>query len=308
MRIGNHKVILSSVLALSLTACGGGSGGSASGIASTPTPPPPTPGPTPTPTAIISAANSSQQFAGKGATVTYPGGTGQASVATADSQQLKVRYDAASRTYEVQLPSSQTWQVISLDPNIQPNSTQYKTNGSEKIYLSLIESGATGYKYSALALWSDPQAGLYGGLAFGIPTPAGGVPTTGTATYAGQISGRTTETFYDWLAKTSFPGSVEGGISLSFNFGAGSLSGSISPVIYGLSKNSLGTLSFTNTVYSAGSTVFSGQFGTNLSGLNAFSGQFTGPQAQELIGSFVFPYTSPADGHVYQAGGGFVAK
>ena len=46
---------------------------------------------------------------------------------------------------------------------------------------------------------------------------------------------------------------------------------------------------FTNTVYSTGSTTFSGKFDGTPSGANSFSGLFTGPAAQELIGNFTFP-------------------
>ena len=67
-------------------------------------------------------------------------------------------------------------------------------------------------------------------------------------------------------------------------------------------------MQFTNTVYSTGSTTFSGKFDSTLSGANSFSGLFTGPAAQELIGNFTFPYASPADHHDYQAAGAFVAK
>ncbi len=145
-------------------------------------------------------------------------------------------------------------------------------------------------------------------MAFGIPTPVAGVPTTGSATYNGSIGGHSTETAFDNLGAAYYPALVEGSISLSFNFGAGSLSGIISPTIYNLDRRALAPLNFANTIYGSGSTSFSGSFDTSLSGLNSFSGQFTGPQAQELIGSFAFPYASLEDGKAYQAVGAFVAK
>jgi len=40
--------------------------------------------------------------------------------------------------------------------------------------------------------------------------------------------------------------------------------------------------------------------------VNSFSGLFTGPSAQELIGNFAFPYRSPVDGKTYQADGAFI--
>ena len=35
---------------------------------------------------------------------------------------------------------------------------------------------------------------------------------------------------------------------------------------------------------------------------------FTGPNAEELIGNFAFPYQSPIDSKAYQADGAFVGK
>jgi hypothetical protein len=40
--------------------------------------------------------------------------------------------------------------------------------------------------------------------------------------------------------------------------------------------------------------------------VNSFSGLFTGPHAEELIGNFAFPYQSPIDNQTYQADGAFV--
>jgi hypothetical protein len=102
---------------------------------------------------------------------------------------------------------------------------------------------------------------------------------------------------------------MSGGIQLNFDFGLGSLSGNITPSIFYYATYddySLSPISFRNAVYSRGSTTFSGQFDTNLPGLNSFSGLFTGPNAQELIGNFALPYQSPIDGQTYQADGGFV--
>src|SRR5690242_4966207 len=90
--------LLVTAAALGLSACGGdGSVGVAS------IPPPPTPTPTPTPaTTILSGAITSQEFASKGAT--YIAGD-RNNPLLADSDQLKLRYDAASKTYEIELPA-----------------------------------------------------------------------------------------------------------------------------------------------------------------------------------------------------------
>jgi hypothetical protein len=145
--------------------------------------------------------------------------------------------------------------------------------------------------------WND---GVNSGLnAVGIATAAGGVPLTGIATYSGQILGQTSEHHSDG---NGWP--VDGSITLSFDFGAGSLSGSITPNLH--QGFDLGTINFRDTVYSTGSTTFSGKFDTNAAGVNSVSGMFTGPNAQELIGNWALPYHSPIDGQDYQAEGAFV--
>jgi hypothetical protein len=158
-----------------------------------------------------------------------------------------------------------------------------------------------GYQYSRVIEWSDKTMTAHGYEAVGLATPAGGVPVTGTASYAGEIEGQTSE-FSNGLT-------VYGAIQLSFDFGAGNLSGGITPYLEPADVPiHLPTIALRDTVYSTGSTTFSGKFDTNAAGLNSFSGLFTGPNAQELIGNFAFPYKSPIDGQTYQSGGAFVGK
>jgi hypothetical protein len=102
---------------------------------------------------------------------------------------------------------------------------------------------------------------------------------------------------------------ISGSIAMSFNFGNGALTGSISPILNeGFARHSLGTIDFRNTEFSAGSATFSGEFDTDVAGMNKFSGLFTGPRAEEVIGNFALPYRSPFDSQTYQAAGAFVAK
>jgi hypothetical protein len=101
---------------------------------------------------------------------------------------------------------------------------------------------------------------------------------------------------------------VIGTIALDFDFASGSLSGSISPRISVRTHvHSLPTLSFSHTVYSSGSTTFSGTFDTTIAGVNSFAGLFAGPSANEVVGSFAFPYLSPHDQSPQQASGAFTA-
>ena len=271
-----------------LAGCGGGGG---TDVASTPPPPPPPPAPPPEPPPIIPAATTSRQFSAVGASHPIDDwGTPQLGA----GDQLQVRYVASSNSYEVQLPGGQTWSAIQYTP----------TGGSP---INFIGGGAhlvlwsEDYQYSRLFEWSADN--FHGYEAIGIPTAAGNVPRTGSASYSGEIAGFTPE------SNSSDTQWIVGSVEMTFNFEIGSLSGSISPVLTdGAATYSLGTIDFRNTVYSTGSMTFSGEFDTNLAGVNSFSGLFTGPNAQELIGNFALPYKSPIDSQTYQAGGAFVAK
>ena len=271
--------------AFALAACDGGGGVSSAGSGFVSAPPPPAPAPAALPRAIIPAATTSQQFAVTGET--YLDGSGMTLDPTA---QIKVRYDASSQSYEVMLPDAQDWQQIFS--HVTSSGTSYQGTS----VLLWLQKGD--YQYSGLLAWNDGNNS--GANAVGIVTPAGGVPLTGTASYFGQIIGLTSEHHGQDFT-------FDGSIQLLFNFGVGSLSGGVTPHFYqDFAPDALGTLSFRDTVYSTGSTTFSGKFDTSAVGMNSFSGRFTGPNAQELIGNFAFPYKSPIDGNAYQADGAFV--
>ena len=274
--------------ALALAGCGGGGGGLASaGSTPPPWPPPPPPPPPPGAAAIIPAATTSQQFAAMGAVSTDFAHPGQLDAA----EQLQVRYVESTNSYEVQLPHSEAWlgvQYVPLDDYFVGNSGAF---GLSQSYGN--------YQYSRHFVWQDGER--IGTEAIGIPTPPSGVPITGSATYAGQLHGFTTE------AAVGVSRFITGTFSSTFNFATGSLSGNFSPILNdNAAEHSIGTVNFRDTVYSTGSPTFSGRFESSLPGTNGFSGQFTGPHAEELIGNFAFPYQSPLNGQPYEATGAFV--
>lgn len=234
---------------------------------------------------LVPAATKSQQFTAIGASHLQ---FGDGAPRLGASDQLQVRYDASSKSYEIRLPDSQTWTVLG------PKSEVEAVSGGVTVTIQNLS-----YRYSTPIEWFT-DGSLAGVEAIGIATPDGGVPVTGSATYTAFAEGRTSESaLIDPL--------ILGTMTLNFDFGRGDLSGSLSATLDPeWSGYQLDTLSFRDTVYSKGSTTFSGKFDTNLTGVNSFSGLFTGPSAQELIGNFAFPYKSPIDGHTYQADGAFV--
>jgi hypothetical protein len=285
-------MIAAAALPLMLSACGGGGGGGA--VASIP-PPPQTPTPTPTPTpaarfAPIPAATTSQQFAVSGSSH-LAFGDGAPRLGAAD--QLQLRYVASTDTYEVELPQSQTWVGLSGMSEGEAASG----NGAR------VTIPYQAFQYSAPIEWFTDNS-LTGVEAVGIATPAGAVPVTGNATYTAYAYGRTSES-----NKPLVDPLVLGDMTLNFDFARGSLSGGLTFMLDPeWNEFGLGPFEFRETVYSTGSTTFSGKFDTDLPGVNSFSGLFTGPHAEELIGNFAIPYRSPINGQTYQADGAFVGK
>ena len=299
MRTTNRRRFLMASTTLCLAACGGGGGGGSGGLASTP--PPPTTGST---VVQIFAAPATQQF------VDYSTGT-----------DLDIRYNSTTGFYEM-TAGPLPWTKLVDDPHASPPQgypNQYFTlegAGPNQSYFMIRAHPASPspdnrYSYSNLAVWGASAAltgssGIAGYSAIGIPTPPGAVPVSGSASYHGLIEGSSTVEFqYDIY---TIAGSIGGSVSLDFDFGSGTLAGLIQPYLYTDQQYTLPSLSFTNTVFSTGSTTFSGFFATGLAGPNGFSGQFTGPNAQELIGKWAFPFISPIDGALESAEGVWIAK
>jgi hypothetical protein len=295
----------STILAMNLAACGGG--GSGGGVESLPPPPPLAATSFPS---IITAASASQEFSTRGASYASPqvfeSESDVSNPSLADNSQMDVRYNAASKTYEIQLPADSAWQPIAPAATYPPPSDNlFLYRGGAPDHVGVFDHRSD-LQYSALLEWfTDTSSGF---SAIGIATPPGAVPIAGSASYAGSILGASSETHFDKWEAAWLPGRIGGDINLSFNFGSGTLSGNVNPTLFLGTAYSLPSLNFTSTIYSNGSTTFSGTFGSALAGQNSFSGLFTGPNAQELIGNFAFPYASPLNGATQQAAGAFAGR
>ena len=139
--------------------------------------------------------------------------------------------------------------------------------------------------YTSFAMYETHD--VMGVVAFGLATPASAMPASGSATYQAFVAGQG-----EYLE-----GTVRGNASLQFDFGAGTLSGHFDPVLSDFFSGTtpLGHFDFVNTVYSAGSTTFSGELSsTAFATPGSFDGQFTGPAAQELMAHFSAPFGDPA--------------
>ena len=315
-----------SASALVLSACGGGG---EMGIASTP-PAAVSPTPSPTPASPGAGATSVTIFkspqAGTYATVglslsggnLFPSASAVfGALSSDDASQPHIRYSAADY-YEIEFPNT-NWDGLvhykalqnptSLNMTFEPAST----NGP---FVTIERAQDSGYLYSELASWGSSTGSRFGWMAFGVPTPQGGVPVTGSATYNGLVHGSADIMEYDLLAGGYFPASVDGTVELNFGFAQGTLSGAAKLYLPdGMQPLGIGSFAFKNNVFSVGAATYSGQFETSASGQNYFLGRFTGPNAAETIGTWAVPFkfttsgqTLKADGQTHQAFGAWIAN
>lgn len=319
-----------SAIALALTACGGGGGGGVAPIPS-PTPSPtPTPTPTPPPPPItIFGSPSPGEYGVVGASIAGPGGNldtySSASdrfgaVSGADQDQAHIRYTSGG-FYEVEMPGQQWDRLVPYkgDSNPPPDEDYFQPDGvpMNYAYLVISRSRLLGYDYSELADWGSAAAGRRGFVAFGTLTPTGAVPVTGSASYSGIAAGSADVLSADYLYGGYVPAYLTGSVQLDFDFSKGALGGALNLSFDdGTTKTPLGTFAFKDTVFSAGSTSYSGRFDTNAtSGSNFFAGRFTGPHAAETIGAWALPFVyssgpagMPPDNQTHQAFGAWIAK
>ena len=301
--------------AAALTLCGCGAGGE-SGTAFIPSPPAtPTPTPTPTPTWVNATifANPSPANYGTVGVAAPINGDRFGALSTADSDQVHILFNSQGY-YEVQLPgSSSSDRLIEAKlPGQSGNVLQAATDTARNSTIVIAQARLQGYRYSELASLSDLTRGT-DQFAFGLLTLPSQMPVSGTASYHGMVGGTTDIATFD--AWGGYNVGVTGSVDLNVDFGKGSLGGSMDLSLADYTAIPLGSFAFTNTVFGAGSTSYSGQFQTTATGSNFFNGRFTGPNAEETIGAWALPFvfstgsTSLApDGQTHQAIGAWIAK
>jgi hypothetical protein len=189
---------------------------------------------------------------------------------------LGIRWNAELKAYEVTFPGGSTGKIV---PN-QPGSNYGQVIASDGTVLAPFASVLkTPFAYTS---WGSVGSGI---VAFGIPTAPGAVPTSGSASYAGLIEGNAKAPGYEYA--------VYGSAMFQFNFGAGTLSGYMDPEFSGpMGVPTAPRYNFTQTVYSPGSTTFSGSFDVTGPTPSSFEGRFTGPAAQELMMRFQAPFSN----------------
>lgn len=303
------NALLASAGALALTACGGGGGGPRAEVIplapTTPTPPatPPPPPIAPAHLGLVSAQPFAVVAMGDSYTTNAEGvGTPVDGPSVKDVQ---FSYNPAANSYQISVPGFQTGTLANTGYSGisgQPASSSFSqvTVGSsstlQPLFVTLPVPGTSHnpYTYTSFGSW-DGQDGTTatgaiiheeGNFAYGIPTLAGGVPTSGSANYSAEVRGSIGPNFY-----------VGGSATLQFDFAGGALSGHFDPVVYDWDMPvSLGRYDFASTIYASGSTTFSGGLSQAGVGTGAFAGQFTGPTAEELMARWSVPVLNPLSG------------
>lgn len=234
--------------------------------------------------------------------------------------QINLSYSAASDSYTITVPGYQPGQLV----NSRGGSGSYSNGHWLTLHSSVSDvSGSTpgsvqpvkvvldwpadsSFSYTSFGDWLGPVAaaggrGDNGIFAYGIPTAIGDVPAVGTATYNGTVHGFTTAGYGE---------DVWGSVHMDVDFASGALTGALN-LSYsdGWDPHELAPLTFRDTVYASGGTIFSGSFaqgGIPLDG--AFSGRFTGPGAAEAMASFMTEFHYTGSNQTGTIAGAWIAK
>jgi hypothetical protein len=290
------RLLLTSA-ACALASCGGGGG---TDIASAPPPPatqvcwngavipvtqacPPAP---PTFPAIFPSVTTNTNFAVLGLEAS---GLNTSASALARNG-FSVRYDAATQSYFVDLPSRDEFRFASDSEDASFWNGFAAIGHYEGTVIDVLKPRSTNpeiqLSYTSYGITTGYYTSDFGFFAFGSATPGAAIPVTGTASYDAVIRGRILDDF----------GRIDGDAAFQFNFLAGTLAGHFDPILeINGAVTDLGTYNFVSTVFGVGSPTFSG--GLSLAGapsVGAFDGRFTGPAAEELMARWTAPYRNPA--------------
>lgn len=287
---------------LMLAACGGSGESISSGGTNAVPPPPPPP---PTITKLVDAVSADTTFGVAGATSTDYWATST----LLGSGDIEIQYLAATDTYQLKIFGGSWGSLVPNDAAAPDAEIDFDFGTTTSYSARALESTGGTYNYSNL--FDIHASNRLSFAAFGMSTSAANVPSSGTAHFDGQLAG-TSNAYYEYWGLNPSP--ISGTIEFDIDFSTGLVGGAINPTVFNgwdeydesivylldplVMSGSLG----------AGSNAFAGIFVTDLTGTAQWTGLLTGPNAQEAIGGFTFPFILPADGNQYQASGAWIAK
>lgn len=222
-----------------------------------------------------------------------PDGFGRRQPVSAPADAVEFSWSASAAAYEMRVPDS-TRVTLTRDPRASAGGVFEGPDGKGNKFVVFVPDKPAGelqLSYTSYASWylqTAPSGTGAGGIfAFGVPTPASEVPTSGTGSYTARVTGESASGYW-----------ITGDAQLMFDFGAGSLSGSMQPKAvdgWGF-QFELGRYDFSQTLFGRGSTTFSGKFAVpGSTAPSFFEGRFTGPGAAELMARWSAPFKDPYD-------------
>ena len=327
MRLSNSSKLYCVLLAsVAIAACSSGSGSSTSGsnLVSTPPPPPPAP-PAPSSNASLSNLTVSEEFYAASATIAgeigilpsiITGATVASSEFDAQSTSSTISYDAGADSFRVEVgvgprALTQTFAPANIVAAESDATITTYDAGDTRFVLLNANDPTLDLSYVTLAAWVDANAGgsdsLIGFSVFGVETPFADVPTTGTATYTGEVSGGMVEggTLYNFIGVATVDADFAAtSVDTTLDIGRAPL-GSSAYLPWATIESTAGISQFTNSVsgndtasFGAAATI------TAMPGASgSLSGRFFGPNAEEVGGEF-----SISDPGTFDAAGVFLGR
>jgi hypothetical protein len=294
MKTAYPQLCLMTLVIAGLTACGGGGGGGGGsrGVGVTVTPNF-TSWSAVAPGSTVVVAGDSQE-----GTYTFNSSTNTVTARTAGVQQSgaiftesfsatppylaeNVRFRTASGTDISFSRGTDTFFVLNINTDFWGVESADETK-----YALMADPVEIGWDYQSFGIWTTgagTASGTYGAASVGSPTPAGSIPTSGTATYYGYAGGR-------HVASDGSHYFTVAAMQTSANFATRQLNFTTpyteqTPNLYTSAMN--GSLNMTGTLnYSPGSNQFTGAVSTAGGMTGSAQGRFYGPAAQEIGGTF----------------------
>lgn len=308
-------IVLPLALAIGLTACGGG--GAPTVVVSAPIPPQtPTPAPTTAAASIgapaLAAAPNAALFPAAvegGPTImahpktVFPlfqsvvsiGPAGVAADTTTINAGATLAFDSSDSSYEIAIQNAALG-VSNVVLNSTPSGVfEADVAGGKHVSLEIADPATSNLSWTSFGFWDVVMtngARTQAQFVTGYATPAGAVPTTGTATYAGPVRG---EVILPQAGRENGVnyGALSGDASLVTNFGNGSITGNLVNMFstdFDGNKLPWNSVSLSGTLFAQ--NMFSGtSAATSAPGNSAalkgtatgtFAGAFFGPRVEEL--------------------------
>lgn len=290
-----RPILLGTVAAIGF-ALSGCSGGGGQAVSSTPTPPG-TPSPTPSNTTITNLQYS-QGFAANGASANTAIDLTAKTVtsAAATPSAIQVSYDAAAHSYTVSTTGrSQTFQPGDIQTGTAAGETRYATTGSAgKDYLTLVTtpySGTVSNRYVGMGYWQrnavsgSTQTTSFDSFVYGLDTPAGAIPRSGSAGYV-------TDNFGFVTIPGQAPLAFTGAGTFNVDLALGTFASTAYVYEYELTSaraQSGGSIKLVAGGHLGSGNGFSGNFtygDTYATMSGTIGGRFFGPNAEELGAAF----------------------